>query len=279
MQNVLVIWLDSSIDGNSEDCHNTLTQLQSVASSIDTFIDADLCIEFIQGITNDKICLITSGSLGQYIVSRIHSMPQMDSIFIFCSNKKSHEQWAKEWPKIKGVFTDIASICTALKEAAQRCEHNAMPLSFVPADKKSDQLDPYFIFLSTSKIQQVSLHFAQNAAVNPDLVGVVFIMKIDPIQSPIPYASIRDVSYYENEDEVLFPMHTVFKIHNLKLTNNTNRLYEVNLTLSNDNDQELYALTNYIRKQFPLHVDGWYRLDSRKKLERVRLKLDVTNII
>ena len=63
--------------------------------------------------------MIISGALGQHIVPVVHNMSQVDSIFIFCSNKQYHEQWTKEWSKIKGVFTKITPICEALKQAAQ----------------------------------------------------------------------------------------------------------------------------------------------------------------
>jgi hypothetical protein len=41
----------------------------------------------------------------------------VDSIFIFCGNKKRHEEWAEEWSKTKGVFTEIKPICETLKQA------------------------------------------------------------------------------------------------------------------------------------------------------------------
>ena len=59
-------------------------------------------------------------------------------------------------------------------------------------------------FLSTSKDRNVSLVFADQAAINPDLVGILFIMKIDPTKSTTPFASISGVSYFPKEDEVLF---------------------------------------------------------------------------
>ena len=49
-------------------------------------------------------------------------------------------------------------------------------------------------FLSTSKARSVSLDFAHRALANPDLVGVLFIMTIDPSQSTTPFAAIKDVS-------------------------------------------------------------------------------------
>jgi hypothetical protein len=355
VQNVLLIWLDSSIDDNSNDCRNTITQLRRVVHTINTFIDCEKCIEFIENIGAEKACMIVSGALGQHVVPRIHHIFQVDSIFIFCGNKKRHEKWVKEWPKIKGLFTEISPICEALKQAAHQCEQNAISISFMATDvdvskRNLDQLDPSFMytqilkeilltikfeqqhikefidycrnvfadnkdelinvkelerkyrdtasiwwytyegflypmlnralrlmdvdiiikmgffiadlhrhierlhkeqfgsqnsgtnftvyrgkgisktefeymtktngglisfnsFLSTSKIRQVSLDFALRGLPNQDMVGILFVMTIDPSKSTTPFASITDVSFYQSrEDEVLFSMHTVFRI-------------------------------------------------------------------
>jgi tetratricopeptide (TPR) repeat protein len=349
--------------------------------------------------------MIISGSLGQHIVPRVHNMSQVDSIFIFCGNKKHHEQWVKDWAKIKGVFTEITPICEALKEAAQQCEHNATPISFMATggdstnQKKLDQLDCSFMytqifkntlltinfeqkhieefiehcrhqfadieqklrtvkqlereyhtktsvwwytcesflypmlnsalrvmdvdlmikmgffitdlhrqitelhaeqfgdhassatftlyrgqgmpkedfeqmtktkggliafnsFLSTSKRRPVSLNFARRALSNPDLVGILFVMTIDPSQSTTPFASINEVGFFKDrEDEVLFSMHSVFRIRDIKSMGENNRLYQVDLTLTNDNDKDLRALTDRMEEEMKGST-GWYRLGS-----------------
>jgi tetratricopeptide (TPR) repeat protein len=399
VQNILLIWLDNNIDNNDENCQNIITNLRHVVNSVNTFTDDNQCIQFIQSISNNKACMIISGSLGQHIVPRLHDMSQVDSIFIFCNNKRYHEQWAKEWAKIKGVFTNITSICETLKQVARECEHNAMPISFVASNQKMDQLDSSFMytqilkeillsikfedkhfeeyitycsdifadneneltnvkqfkrnyrnkrpiywytcdiflysmlnsalrlmdgdiitrmgffigdlhrhieqlhmqqypdplsaatftvyrgqglskanfnrmtetkggllsfnnFLSTSKIRQVSRDFAERAASNPDLVGILFIMEINPSQSTTSFASISEGSHFENEDEILFSMHTVFRIQNIKPLSGNNRLFEINLTLTSDNDKQLQMLTDYIRKENSPDADGWFRLGS-----------------
>jgi hypothetical protein len=122
VQNVLLIWLDNNIDDNSADCRNTITQLRRAVNKINTFTEGGECIQFLKDLHNDKVCLIISGALGEHIVPHVHHMPQLDSIFIFCANKKYHEPWAENWPKIKGVFTNIIPIYEAIKQAAQQCE-------------------------------------------------------------------------------------------------------------------------------------------------------------
>ena len=66
--------------------------------------------------SSEKIILLASGTLGQYAVPVTHDMAQIDSIFIFCHNKADHEQWTKEWPKVKGVFDRIEAMFSAVEQ-------------------------------------------------------------------------------------------------------------------------------------------------------------------
>ena len=166
VQNVLLLWLDNNIDESSADCSNTITQLRRVVNTINQYTDDEQCIEFLQSIDNEKACMIISGSLGQHFVPRVHDMSQVDSIFIFCGNKKYHEQWAKEWPKIKGVFTEVGPICEALKKAAEQCEQNSMAISIVATSgdlskKNLNQLEPSFMYTQILKEILLSINFEQ----------------------------------------------------------------------------------------------------------------------
>jgi hypothetical protein len=88
VQNILLIWLNSNIDEGNSDFQNTITQLRCVVNDINTFTNGEQCIEFLESIQDNNACMIISGSLGQQIVPHVHKMSQVDSIFIFCSNKK-----------------------------------------------------------------------------------------------------------------------------------------------------------------------------------------------
>ncbi|CAF1464490.1 unnamed protein product [Adineta steineri] len=397
MENVFLIWLDSNIDDYNTDCNNTIKQFKRVVNNVNTFTNGEECIEFIQTITDNKVCLIVSESLAQDIVPHVHDIPQVDTIFIFYKNQELDKQWAKEWPKIKGVFSDITSICEALKQITHQCEQNAISISFVASNKKLDQLDPSFMytqilkeilltidfedkhikefitycceafvendydlhnieklerdyhdrtpiwwytyqcflysmlnqalrlmnadiivrmgffindlhrdiqrlhseqflgqqfgrtftvyrgqclskedfiemtktkggllsfnnFLSTSTNRDVSLCFTSQPVTNHDLVGILFVMSINPTDSTTPFASISDVSNFDMEDEILFSMHTVFRIGDIKPMDENNNVFQVNLTLTNDNDQDLRTLTDQMRQETFPDSKGWYRL-------------------
>jgi tetratricopeptide (TPR) repeat protein len=363
--------------------------------------------------------MIMSGSLGQNMVPRVHDMSQVDSIFIYCRNKQYHEEWAKKWPKIKGIFTNVTPLVEALKKAAQQCEQDSMSISIMDTSgdvskKNLDQLEPAFIytqilkeilltinfeeahfmefitycrdvlaenekelknvkkfeeeyrsktpiwwysydcflypmvnralwkrntdmiiklgffisdlhknierlhqeqlddhgysasftvyrgqgmlkkefekmlktkggllafnnFLSTSKERTVSLGFAHDALTNLEMVGVLFVMTIHPTQSTAPFASITKISdFQDKEDEVLFSIQTVFRIGEITPIDGNNRFFQVELTLTNDNDNDLRVLTDRIREETDPGEKGWYRLgrvllkmSESKKAEQV----------
>ena len=104
-------------------------------------------------------------------------------------------------------------------------------------------------FLSTSKTQNISLGFAKGALDTPNMVGILFQMSIDSSVSSAPFASIKDVSFFKEEEEILFSMHTVFRIGDIKQIDKNNLLYQVELTLTSDDDPQLRQLTENIRKE------------------------------
>ena len=400
LEGVLLIWLDSNINKKSSDYRKTITELERVVNNVKTFVDGGECIQFIEDRPNEKIFILISGSLGQRLVPQFHDTIQIKCIFIFCGDKQRHEQWAKKWTKVKGIFTDISLIGEALRQASEEYKQNEVSISSgerVPA-KTSNRLDPSYMytqllkevflsidfeqenlqefvnhcretyagnvaqlcvldefktkyrhhtpvwwytrecfvypmvnrslrimdvdnliemgfyicdlhrqlvqlhseqfkqhdynnpfvvyrgqgmpkvesqkilaskgglisfnnFLSTSKDRISSLQFAQDAATNVELVGVLFVMNIDPSRSTTPFASIGDLSYFQDsDDEVLFSMHSIFRINDIKTIDGDSRLVEVNLTMMSDDDHDLKALTDLVRKKLSQHSNGWYRL-------------------
>ncbi|CAF4449083.1 unnamed protein product [Rotaria socialis] len=109
----IVIWVDRNIDPSNEDCQNTLTQLRHVANEIQECSTAEQCIT------------------RQYLVPRIHGMPQLDTIYIYCGNKELHKAWADKWTKINGVHTSIKPICEALHVAVKQYNQDNIHVSII----------------------------------------------------------------------------------------------------------------------------------------------------
>ena len=403
VQNFLLVWLDGSIDEeNNDDCRNSITKLRQVVDTVNTFTTVDECIDFITDVKYEMIFMIISGTFSQTIVPIIQDIPQVSSVYIFREHKATLVQWAKQWSKVKGVFTDITPICEALKQAAYDCDKNMVSISIVklPNDGASnqnlDQLDQSFMytqilkeilltitfeqkhinefltycreqfvgntfqlknvdkleqeyrlhqpiwwytyqcflypmlnralrmmevdliikmgffvqdlhnhiaalhseqyggqnhyssftvyrgqglsqtdfdqlmktkggllsfnnFLSTSLDRAVSLAFAESNQYNPETIGVLFEITINPSVSSTVFTSIRDVSAYQTEEEILFSMHSVFRIGQIKQVDGNNRLWQVELALTSDNDPQLHDLTKCLSKEITGST-GWNRL-------------------
>jgi tetratricopeptide (TPR) repeat protein len=107
-------------------------------------------------------------------------------------------------------------------------------------------------------------------------------MTIDPSISSAPYAAIDEVSYYKTEEEeILFSMHTVFRIGEITRMDKNNPLYQVELKLTADDDEQLRTLTKHIRDE-SAGATEWQRLgqllhklkqfDKTEELYKVLLK-------
>lgn len=406
VQNVLLVWLDKNIEENTIGFQNILGQLQSVINTIRIFTDQEQCIQYINSLDNENICLLTSGGMSEQIVPSIHNLSQLDSIFILSSDKERYELWSQNWPKIRGIFISIDLLCKNLKQIAQERERNTIPISFVNIDNNIstislDHLDLTFIlsqiikeisltikykpqyleqfirycydafscnsnvlqsirnlemnylnetptwwccyepflypllnralrtmdmeilikmgffigdlhryieklhseqfnvldmgktitvyrgqcmtkkkfeqlsktkggllsfnnFVFTSKNHQISLDFANKAQHNPDSVGILFVITIDPSKSSSSYyASLSTINNLKlREERIFFSMHTVFRINDIKPIEAHPYLYQIDLILVNDDDHDLRILTNRIQAEIFPDREGWYRLAS-----------------
>jgi tetratricopeptide (TPR) repeat protein len=115
-------------------------------------------------------------------------------------------------------------------------------------------------FLSTSLDRAVSLAFAESTISNPDLIGILFEINIDPSISSTSFANVKNDSYFQEEEEILFSMHSVFRIGQVKqIEKNSNRLWQVELTLTGDHDPQLQELTKSMQDETE-GPTGWFRL-------------------
>jgi tetratricopeptide (TPR) repeat protein len=147
-----------------DSCRDTISKLRRIINRINTFTNSDQCIQFLKSLNDEKAFIIISGALGQQVVTIMHDMPQLHAIFIFCGNKSRHEQWAKDWPKIKSVSTEINDICERLKQVVESCDENAVSISFVEVShdgsyQSLDRLDPSFMYLQILKEILLDINF------------------------------------------------------------------------------------------------------------------------
>ncbi|CAF1584548.1 unnamed protein product, partial [Adineta steineri] len=134
-----------------------------------------------------------------------------------------------------------------------------MKSDFEKLQKTKGGLISFNNFLSTSTDKNVSIGFAHGALGNEDMVGILFIISIDPSVKSVPFASIKKLSYFQEENEILFSMHTIFRVGAINVIDNNNQLYQITLQLTSDDDQQLRLLTDRIREEASGDT-GWKRL-------------------
>lgn len=115
-------------------------------------------------------------------------------------------------------------------------------------------------FLSTSTKREVSSMFAEHHQIDSELVGVLFIITVNLPESSAVFASINTISQFPDEDEILFVTHAVFRIVNIKPMSGHSHVFEVELVLTNETDQDLRMLQKHMREKVPSSETGWRKL-------------------
>ncbi|CAF3689040.1 unnamed protein product [Rotaria socialis] len=132
MQNFLLVRLGANLLVDNDDFQHSLIQLRTIVNIFEYFSDPDPCTDYLTTIEDEQVFLIVSERYGENIVPLIHDMPQIDSMFVFCSNSEQQEELLTNWPKVKGIYSLIQSVCTSLNKIVLKCEQNLIPMSFVP---------------------------------------------------------------------------------------------------------------------------------------------------
>ena len=113
-------------------------------------------------------------------------------------------------------------------------------------------------FLSTSFDRDISSVFAVSVSDVTALIPILFHITVDTSTSTTPFACIDNFSYYPHEKEILFSMHTVFRIGEIAQDIEHQSLYKIELTLTDENDPQLTGLTQRMREE--LRGAGWHRM-------------------
>ncbi|CAF4640501.1 unnamed protein product, partial [Rotaria sp. Silwood2] len=121
-----------------------MKHLQHVTATVAVFTDRDESIDFLTDTENEKVSMVVSGALGQHLIPVIQECPQLVSIYIFCDNQLIHERWVKTIAKVKGVYTEIDSICEALRIDRRNCDQDMISISF-------NRIDSLFMYTQLLK--------------------------------------------------------------------------------------------------------------------------------
>jgi tetratricopeptide (TPR) repeat protein len=105
---------------------------------------------------------------------------------------------------------------------------------------------------------KTSLEDTRRARINPNAVGVLFRIETGFESTSTPFASLKNLSYFpEKENNLLFSMHSVFRIGQIKQIEE--RVWQINLTLTENNDKQMTSLHQLIQEETQQSI-GWYKL-------------------
>ena len=109
-------------------------------------------------------------------------------------------------------------------------------------------------FLSTSTNENVALMFTTTInKYNDGTVSVLFRIEIDTHLQTQPYADIKHLSQFRDENEILIMAGAIFKIEST-IWDSVEKIWRVNLSMCTDNAHELQVVFDYC-KQYHLTKD------------------------
>ncbi|CAF3350016.1 unnamed protein product [Rotaria socialis] len=113
VENFLLIWLDASLDIKSDSGDKSKEELQRLVNNIEMFSDSR-----------------------ERLIPDIHSMHMIHIIYIFYLNKANYQPLMKIYSKVKGIFTQVKTLCEQLKKNINEAEHDLISMEFI--DPKSN---------------------------------------------------------------------------------------------------------------------------------------------
>ncbi|CAF4746225.1 unnamed protein product, partial [Rotaria magnacalcarata] len=136
IEDINLIWLDQNID-DSPTSKLTQSILCELNECVRFYTDIHLCIDYVKTIIDEKVFLVTSGSLAKDILSEIHSLSAIVSVFIFCSNRQRYVSLCEQYSKIQAICIDQQSLVDVIKKSANAILRQTM--TFMMFDEKKQK--------------------------------------------------------------------------------------------------------------------------------------------
>ena len=118
-----LIWLDPNVDTDHEN-KKTQNLLRNILTCLVTFHDIEECEKWIkESDENQKIIFIVSGQYGEKIMPKIHHLPSIISVYVYCMDVKRNESWAKNYSKIRRVVSNPKDLVKQLSSNQTNLEN------------------------------------------------------------------------------------------------------------------------------------------------------------
>jgi len=100
---------------------------------------------------DEHFFLIVSGTLREQFIPTAQEVTQIDSIYIFCSDKGKHQNWTDNFPEVRGLYTFIKPLCQQLGKDTKKSDRDlvgfeVMERSSLKVVTKTNQQEALFMY-------------------------------------------------------------------------------------------------------------------------------------
>ena len=96
-----VFWINGKVN-KDEKSQYTQRKLRIIINHLKIFEYVDKCQRYIETMPKeDRFVLIVHDQYSQKMVPTIHHLPQLSSIYIYCTDKHISKQWTKDFSKVE----------------------------------------------------------------------------------------------------------------------------------------------------------------------------------
>lgn len=130
----VIICLDPNITDQ------TIKSIRMVANDVYTFSDSNAAIDFTTEIDNEKVFFIISVLSEIEIIHILNEFTQVHGIYLFNLSEAKENEWCKTLRKVKGYFTDLASLCDRLNHDTKQYERTVLPFHVLRTETSFDSM-------------------------------------------------------------------------------------------------------------------------------------------
>ncbi|CAF5023171.1 unnamed protein product, partial [Rotaria sp. Silwood1] len=135
-ESTTLLWFDPNFE-SPRDTEQTTKRLRLINDYVKFYRNLDQCVKFIRSIDREKIFLIICGSKASQLLSHVSCLRQVNSIFIYGTEKQLYEHLINEYSKIIGTYTNLDELCEAIQKQIDLVDNQLQTFSFFDQNKKS----------------------------------------------------------------------------------------------------------------------------------------------
>ncbi|CAF1209362.1 unnamed protein product [Adineta steineri] len=142
-----LLWFDDT--NNLEDARNARQKLRTIINHFKEFHDANEYQQYIeQRSKQDRLILVISDQSEQEIVSSVHGLRQVLSIYIHSKKEINDNQWISGFPKVKVIVVGIDELVSRIKAdfKIQMKEEEPLPMNILTTGQSAININGQFVF-------------------------------------------------------------------------------------------------------------------------------------